>query len=69
MGRQKKHYIWNPAACSCKNGKCLGSISDDSVITCNEIIDAEAKSNNGETKTIPTNVNEKIAFHSIHWGT
>ena len=32
---------------------------DDSVITCGEIIDAEAKSQVGETKTIPTNFNEK----------
>ena len=50
----KKDYIWNPATCSCKNGKYLGSIIDDSVITCDEIIDAdtEAKSCDEETKTI-----------------
>ena len=50
----KKDYIWNPATCSCKNGKYLGSITDDSVITCDEIIDAdtEAKSCDEETKTI-----------------
>ena len=40
---------------------------DDSAITCNEIIDAEAKlndeakSNDEETKTCPTNFNEKKA--------
>ena len=39
--------IWNPAKCSCKNGKYLASIMGDSAITCDEIIDAE------ETKTIP----------------
>ena len=32
---------------------------DDSVIPCDEIIDAEAKSYDEETKTIPTNYNEK----------
>ena len=32
---------------------------DDSVITSGEIIDAEAKSQVEETKTIPTNFNEK----------
>ena len=32
---------------------------DDSAIRCDEIIDAEAKSYNEETKTIPTNFNEK----------
>ena len=25
----KKKYIWNPARCSCLNGKYLGSINDD----------------------------------------
>ena len=49
----EKDYIWNPATCSCKNGKNLASIIDDSVITCDEIVDAE------ETKTDITNFNEK----------
>ena len=30
--------MWNPATSSCKNGRYLGSIIDDSVITCDEII-------------------------------
>ena len=47
----KKDYIWNPSTCSGENGKCLASIMDDSVITCDEIIE--------ETKTVPTNFNEK----------
>ena len=38
---------------SFKSGKYLASIIVDSVITCNKIID------NQETKTIPTNFNEK----------
>ena len=38
----KKDYIWNPATCRCENGKDLASIIDDLVITCDEIIDAEA---------------------------
>ena len=32
---------------------------DDSAITCDEIIDAETKLNDEETKTFPTNFNEK----------
>ena len=42
----EKNYIWNPSTCSCKNGKYLASIIDDSVVRCDEIIDtdAEAKS-------------------------
>ena len=55
----EKDYIWNHATCSCKNGKYLASIIDDSVITCDKIIDAQGKSYDKETKTIPTNFNEK----------
>ena len=54
-----KDYIWNPLTCSCENGKYLPSVIDDSVITYDEIINAETKLNNGETKAIPTNFNEK----------
>ena len=49
----EKIYICNPATCSCKNGKYLASIIDNSVITCDKITDAEEK------ETIPTNFNEK----------
>ena len=38
------YYIWNPATINRKNGKCLASISDNSVITCDEIIFAVEKS-------------------------
>ena len=34
----EKGYIWNPAPCSCKNGKYLAFTIDDSVIACDEII-------------------------------
>ena len=47
----EKYYIWNPTACSCKNGKFLANITDDSWITCNEIIK--------ETKPVITNSNEE----------
>ena len=33
---------------------------DDSTITRDETIDAEAESNDEETKTVPTNFNENI---------
>ena len=55
----EKVYIWNPATCSCENGKYLASTVDNSVITCDEIIDAVVKSYNKETKTVTTNFNEK----------
>ena len=53
----EKDYIWNPATCSCENGKYLASTIDNLVITCDEIIDAEAKSYDEETKTISKNNN------------
>ena len=34
----EKHYVWNPATCSCENGKYLASIMDDSPIMSDEII-------------------------------
>ena len=39
----KKNYIWNRSTCSCKNGIYLACIIDNSIITYDEIIDAEAK--------------------------
>ena len=50
----------NPSTCSYEYGKYLVSIIDDSVITCDEVIDAEAKSNDDETKTVSTSFTEKI---------
>ena len=35
---------------------------DDPEVMCDEFINAEAKSNNEETKTVPTNFNEKYNF-------
>ena len=59
---------WNPATCSCENGKYLASIIDDSVIMCDEIIESYGE----ETKIAPTNFikkcnlwNEKI-LHFIY---
>ena len=50
----ERDYIWNPAICICENN--LASIIDNSVIMCDEIIDAEAE-------TVPTNFNErKVAY-------
>ena len=49
----EKDYIWNAATGNCKNGKYLASIINDSVITCDEIIDAEATPYEEETKTVP----------------
>ena len=47
----EKDYIWNPSICIWENGKYLASIMDDSVITCDEIIE----------EIVLTNFNEKKA--------
>ena len=57
----EKDYIWNPATCSCKNGKYLASIIDDSAVTCDEIIDEE------ETKTIPKIQSVKQKVYVFNW--
>ena len=62
----EKDYIWNPATCSCENGKYVGSIIDDSVIMHDEIINMTktVPSKITSTKTVQTNFNnnkKKIA--------
>ena len=52
-----KKIVWNPATCSCENGKNLASIMDNSAIICDEVIESYDE----ETKTIPTHFNEKKA--------
>ena len=45
---ERTSCVQSPAACSCKTGKYLGSIIDNPVFTCDEIIE--------ETGTIPTKI-------------
>ena len=40
----EKDYIWNPAKCTCQNGKYLTSIIDNSVNMFDEIINDENSS-------------------------
>ena len=35
-----KDYVWNSTTCNCENGKSLASNTDDSVITCDVIIES-----------------------------
>ena len=42
----EKGYLWNPRACTYKNGKYLGSIIDEMAVACDEITEA--------TKIVPT---------------
>ena len=36
----KKYYIWNTSTRTCENGEYLENVIDDSVVRCDEIIDA-----------------------------
>ena len=53
----EKYYIWNPATCSCKDSKYVGSIINDSVITYDEVIE--------ETKTVATKIRFPINQKSV----
>ena len=52
-----KGLYFSPATCSCKNGKYLASIMDDSAITCDEVI----VSYNEKAKPITTKLDEMKA--------
>ena len=64
----EKQHIWDPSACIYENGKHLASIIDDSVIICDEIIDADAKLSLKEAKLRPkdnSNEDEAKLFQQI----
>ena len=63
----EKDYIWNPATYTCKNGKYLGSIIDDSVVACDEIIEAikAVPTKTVTTKVASTNFYILLTFLSI----
>ena len=46
----EKIIFWNPATCSCENGKYLASILDDSAIICDEVIESYEKETNFNEK-------------------
>ena len=58
----EKDYIWNRATCICQSGKYLANIIDDSVITCDKIINAP----DSVSTNMPTNVmsSASINFHN-----
>ena len=50
----EKYYIRNPPTCSCQNDKYVGNIIDDSVITCDKIIETTFQQKLFQQKTVPT---------------
>ena len=61
---QKYIYIWNSATCSCKNGKYLTSIIDNSVIRCDEIINAVSPN---VPTTMSTNFQKKKVRYKMNF--
>ena len=45
-----KNYVSNPATCSCKNGKYLGSIMNNSAIMCDEALEQYDEDKNYSNK-------------------
>ena len=66
----KKDYIWNNATCNCENGKYLASIVENSVITCDQIIEATKTvlTKTVLAKTTLTNLYILLTFLSITIG-
>ena len=58
----KKHYIWNSSTNTCKNSKYLENITDNSVFTCSEIIDAVRWES---TKLMSINFNDKRLIYEM----
>ena len=52
----EKNYIWNHGTCTCENSKYVGSISGDSVIMCDKIVEATKPV---PIKTVLTIINKK----------
>ena len=50
----KTDYSWNPSTCIYEKSRHLESILDDSVIVCDEIINAAESVSTNVTNTIPT---------------
>ena len=68
--RAKKDYISNPATCNYEKSKYLASIIDDSLITCDKIIDTvlseTVQTKSKLTKTVSTYFTLLfINYHSI----
>ena len=63
----KNDYIWNPTTCSCENDEYLGSFINDSVVTCDEIIEPtkHTTANFGDRKATCKKDNLHIFFNFL----
>ena len=55
----RKDYSWDPSACIWENGQYLESVTDDSVITCDEILNTTDDISTNVTSTVSTNFDNK----------
>ena len=56
-----ENYNWNATTCICENGKYLGSIIDNSVITCDKIMSGTYSVSTNATCTVSTSFyNKKV---------
>ena len=59
----KKNYTWKSSTCISKNGKYLKSIASNSIIACDEIINATYSVSTNLTNSIPANVRKTISIN------
>ena len=59
----EEDYLWNPATCSCKNGKYVASIMDNSAIMCDEIIESYDKEANLNKKEVTCKTQNFYILH------
>ena len=60
-------YSWNPRKSICDNGKYLKSITDTSMVTCNEIISVMAIVSTKMSNTIATNVTKSCHRKKVRY--
>ena len=63
----QKNYRWNPSTCICDNSNYLKSITDTSVIECDEIISVMDIVSTKKTHTIATNVSTNCHTKTLRY--
>ena len=59
----KIDYSWNPSTCICENSRYLKHAADDSVIVCDEIINAANILSANMINAIPTNMTNSVPIN------
>ena len=56
----KKDYGWNTSICVCENGRHLKSVADDSLVTCDEIMNSTGSVSTNVTTVLKKFHNKKV---------